>query len=170
MVVPWESEEENALRETLPPKADPNLERWGLVVGLLVGLGISLKNGLRGWVNIYYGNEEYWTRVCWNWIGAVVLLGLVAFCVWFLVCRRPRDFEGDLFPCAYAIIWIVLIQQNIIAQLITGPVTKWNWAEQIFSVYYLILFVITGVTVHRYNSIRKAQRALKQSARSVSFT
>src|SRR4029079_18227383 len=48
-----------------PPNAsanDPNIERFGLYVGLLAGLGLSIRNGLKGWFNIYCTNaDQYWT-------------------------------------------------------------------------------------------------------------
>ncbi len=44
----------------------PNLERWGACTGLILGLGLSIKNGLKGWANIYLGNEDYWNNVFMN--------------------------------------------------------------------------------------------------------
>ncbi len=130
---------------------DPNLERWGLGVGLALGLGLSLKNGLRGWANIYIGEEEYWTGVFWTYIGAVLALFLLVYGIWVIVRRRPRDFSGELFPYATTIVVASLLHQNIIAQLITGPVRPWKWVEQIFSVYYLVLFAVTLLIVYHYH-------------------
>ncbi len=52
---------------------DPNIERFGLYLGLLIGLGFSLRNGLKGWFNIYYGNEDYWGPLLWQIIGPAIL-------------------------------------------------------------------------------------------------
>jgi len=155
------SHNENTLQATSAPRRDPNLERWGLAAGLVLGLGLSLKNGLRGWANIYIGNEDYWTQVFWNYIGAVSIGCLVVWGAWIIIRRLPRGFQGDVFPYAYAIVWVVLIHQNVIAQLITGPVTKWNWREQAFSVYYVVLFIITGFIVYHYHARSRRGRAVK---------
>ena len=64
----------------------------------------------------------------------------------------PREFNQDVFPHAYRLIWLVLITQNILAQLITGPWSSWN--EVAFAFYYLLLFAITAVIVHHYHCIR----------------
>src|SRR5205823_5412204 len=41
-----------------PEGGDDRLERLGLHLGLLTGLGLSVRNGLKGWCNIYLGNEN----------------------------------------------------------------------------------------------------------------
>ena len=74
---------------------------------------------------------------------------------WVLIRRRPRGFQGEVFPYATTIICIALIHQNIIAQLVTGPVTKWNWGEQAFSFYYVFLFIITGFIVYHYHALSR---------------
>lgn len=59
----------------------PNLERFGTYLGLLLGLGLSIKNGLKGWANLYLGNEEHWNRILWAVIGPLMLCclaGLIA--------------------------------------------------------------------------------------------
>ena len=166
----WTTAQEKAITAMPAASRDPNLERWGLAAGLLIGLGISLKNGLRGWANLYIGSENWWTEFFWYYIGAATLGGLLLCGCWLLVRRRPRGFDGDAFPHACTIIWIVLIQQNVIAQLITGKLVlkwsappnqsiplAWNWDEIAFSFYYLFLFAITGFIVYDHNSKGKAQ-------------
>ena len=115
----------------------PNCERLGAYIGLLIGLGFSIKNGLKGWANIYLGNEEHWNHVLWMFIGPLMLLGLIALPVW-VFWRRPLPAPSDAapggapaaqpnpFPHAYGLIWLVLIVQNVIAQLITGPHSSWD--------------------------------------------
>jgi hypothetical protein len=130
----------------------PNLERFGLYVGLLLGLGLSVKNGLKGWANLYLGNEEHWNRVLWAIIGPALLCSLAALIVWLR--RKPvvRGFSGDLFPQDYRLVWLVLITQNVIAQLVTGPYTVWN--EMGFKIYYVLLMVISGVILHHYYHLK----------------
>ena len=41
-----------------PAVEDPNLERWGAVLGLVYGLGLTLRKGLKGATNIYFANED----------------------------------------------------------------------------------------------------------------
>lgn len=146
--------QESAARFAL---AHPNLERFALALGLFIGLGVSLKNGLKGWANIYIGNEEYWSRLLTFTIGPLLLLGIVATAIWIWPNRLPKDYRGDLFPHAYALIWLVLILQNILGQLVTGPHT--SWSENAFALYYVALFVVSGILVWHFNSI-KGRRTL----------
>ncbi len=131
---------------------DPNLERLGAYLGLLLGLGLSIKNGLKGWCNIYIGNERHWEGVLWRIIGPLMLVCLVTL-LW-RIWRRPlpKSFEGDVFPHACRLAWLMLIVQNIIAQLVTGP---WSaWTEVVFSIYYLLLFFISAVIIHHYHFLK----------------
>jgi hypothetical protein len=132
--------------------ARPNRERFGLYLGLLFGLGFSIKNGLKGWANIYLGNEEYWEKVFWIVIGSLTLIALVAVVRWIRSHPIPRGFQGDLFPHAYAIMWIVLITQNVIAQMVTGPHKVWS--EVVFAIYYLLLFLISATIISHYQSMK----------------
>jgi len=135
----------------------PNLQRFAVYFALVLGLGLSIKNGLKGWANIYVGNEEHWNRVLWAVIGPGMLLvtaGLV-----LMIRRRPKSIteNANLFPRAYALMWLVLITQNVIAQLVTGP--YWVWNEMAFKIYYVLLLVISGVIVHHYHRLKISQRA-----------
>jgi len=136
--------------EAQPPAGspEPNLERFGAYAGLVYGLGLSIKNGLKGWCNIYIGNERYWDGVLWRIIGPLMLLSLIVL-GWRIWRRRlPEDFAGDVFPHAYRLVWVMLIIQNVIAQLVTGPPTEWN--EVAFCIYYVLLFFITSVILYHY--------------------
>ena len=129
-----------------------NLERLGAYLGLLLGLGLSIRNGLKGWFNIYVGNEDYWSGVLWIIIGPLMLVCLVA--ILYRILRRPlpKAFEGDVFPHAYRLVWLMLIVQNVIAQLITGP---WSsWSEVAFSIYYVLLFFISAVILYHYHFLK----------------
>jgi hypothetical protein len=140
-------------RDGMPPAyRDPNLERLGVYLGLLLGLGLSVKNGLKGWANIYLGNEEYWNQILWCVMGPLMLVGLVAIVAWIRLRPVPRDFQGDVFPHAYRLVWIVLVVQNVIAQLVTGPPSAWN--EMAFSIYYVLLFLLSAVIVLHFQSTR----------------
>ena len=130
----------------------PNLERWGAYTGLILGLGLSIKNGFKGWANIYLGNENYWDNVAMNVVGPVMILGLAAVSVWILLRPRPAGPRVDPFPYAYGLIWLVLIVQNAIAQFVTGLLTSWN--EVAFSIYYVLLFIISAVIVCHYRFVQ----------------
>lgn len=147
------SEKERASQEGVLSNEYPNLERLGAYTGLVIGLGLSIKNGLRGWANIYIGNEDRWEGILWNIIAPAMLLTLAALIAWIRLRPVPRDFQGDVFPRAYRLMWMVLIIQNIIAQLVTGPPTVWN--EVAFSIYYALLFIITGVIVFHYRVVKE---------------
>jgi hypothetical protein len=136
----------------LYPRNHPNLERLAAYGGLLLGLGLSIKNGLKGWANIYVGNEDYWSAVLWKLIGPLLLLGLLI--ILWRVRRKPVPAGTDPFPHAYALMGLVLITQNVLAQLVTGPWSSWN--EVAFSLYYLVLFALSGVILHHFHCLRCA--------------
>ena len=119
---------------------------------MLLGLGLSIKNGLKGWANIYVGNEEHWNQVLWWTIGPLMLLGLAAVIARIRSRPTPPGLDADLFPHACRLMWLVLIVQNLIAQLVTGPLNDWN--EAAFSIYYALLFLISAVIVHHYHWIK----------------
>jgi hypothetical protein len=149
-----------------PSHEDPNLERLGAYLGLLLGLGLSIRNGLKGWFNIYRGNEYYWSEVLWRIAGPLMLLCLIPV-LWKLLWRPiPRNSPGDAFPHAYGLIWLVLMVQNFIAQLITGP--RSSWPETAFSIYYLLLFFIDAVIICHFHCRNRAKlegaRALAEPA------
>jgi hypothetical protein len=135
---------------------DPNLERWGAFVGLLYGLGLSLRKTLKGAANVYLGNENYWDRVCWNWVALLMLVCLMAGLVWLLHKRLPKSFRGDRFPHATAIIWLVLLAQNVMAQVVTGPVfgPRAAWNDLMFNLLYVLLFALTVVIVYHFQFIK----------------
>jgi len=133
----------------------PNLERFGLYLGLLLGLGFSIRNGLKGWANIYIGNEDYWAGVLSRIMWPTLLAGIVAAIILILLRPLPKGYTGDVFPHAYTAVWLVLIVQNVLAQLVTGPPSEWT--ERTFSVYYVILFLITAVVVYRVHVDKRRQ-------------
>jgi hypothetical protein len=48
-------------------------------------------------------------------------------------------------------LWLFLIVQNVIAQLITGPPT---WNETAFSIYYVLLLCISGAIAHHFHCLK----------------
>ena len=133
-----------------------NLERWGAYAGLIFGLGISIQRGLKGWANVYLGDERYWNQTFMNVIGPLMIVGLAAVSLRTLLRRHPGGKQGDPFPDAYAIVWCVLAVQNVLAQMITGPPSNWN--EVVFNIYYLLLFLITAVVVFHYHEDQLRKR------------
>jgi hypothetical protein len=128
---------------------NPNLERFAAYLGLLLGLGLSIRNGIKGWANIYLGREDYWGALLWKVTAPLLLLGFVL--ILWRIWRTRVTSRTDLFPHAYALIWLVLITQNILAQLVTGPWSSWN--EVAFSLYYLVLFALSAVTIHHFHCL-----------------
>jgi len=128
----------------------PNLERFGAYLGLIFGLGLSVKNGWKGWANLYIGREEHWNGVGWGVVGPLMILSLALVITRIRLRPLPRGTDSDVFPHAYGLIWLVLLVQNLIAQLITGPHSSWN--ETAFSLYYLLLFLISALIVHHHRS------------------
>jgi len=131
----------------------PNLERFGAYAGLILGLELSMKNGLKGWANIHIGNEQYWNGILWRALGPALLCSLA----WLIFRLRSRPilpgFKGDVFPHDCRLMWLVLITQNVIAQSVTGPYTVWN--EMAFKIYYLLLLLISGVIVQHFSFLKK---------------
>jgi hypothetical protein len=146
---------------TTPAAGDANLERFVLYAGLLLGLGLSLRNGLKGWFNIYKGDEDVWSAVLWQILGPIYLMILISIVAWILLRPRRPDARANLFPHAYALLWLVLIVQNVIAQLITGPPHQWN--EMAFSIYYVLLFAITAVIVIHYRTLKTLRTSIDLS-------
>ncbi|MCA9448641.1 MAG: hypothetical protein KC931_16075 [Candidatus Omnitrophica bacterium] len=153
--------EEERLDESEPTtNTHPNLERFGLYLGLIYGLGLSIKNGLKGWANIYIGNEDYWERQFSYVIWPLMVIALVALAFHIWRHRLPSKYSGDVFPHASWLIWLTLIVQNILAQIITGPIfgEKASWNEMAFNIYYLILFILSGVVIHHYQFVKSAMK------------
>ncbi|MBX3177362.1 MAG: hypothetical protein KF886_08385 [Candidatus Hydrogenedentes bacterium] len=158
-IMPWG--ETISLEETEPHREEPNLERLGVYLGLLVGLGMSLKNGTRGWANIYLqelGSEQYWGDIYWRYIGPGMLAVLAAIVLLVLLRRVPAQSARDPFPHAALLVALVLVVQNILGQAITGPITNWN--EMAFNLYYVLLFLISAVILYHYHDRKRWQAAL----------
>jgi hypothetical protein len=136
-----------------PAAGDPNLERFGLALGLLAGLGLSLQYGIKGWFNTYGYDERVWDLRLQHALAPVYLLVALGISLWVLLSPLPRNFRGNIFPHAAAAMWLVLLVQNAIAQAITGPLTDSN--ERAFSIYYGVLFVLTAVTVVHFQLVKK---------------
>jgi len=146
------SEEERTLHGGRSGNEHPNWERLGAYVGLLLGLGLSIKSGLKGWANLYLGNENYWNSILWRVIGPLLVVGLVVLAARIRRRPLPQGFQGDVFPHAYRLIWMVLITQNVLAQLVTGP---WSvWSEVAFSLYYVVLFALSAVIIHHFHCLK----------------
>lgn len=139
-----------------PAVEDPNLERWGAFLGLLYGLGLTLRKGLKGTTNIYFANENYWDAVFWNWVSLGMLVCLVVGMAVLLRCRIPRSSRQDAFPGAYGMIWLVFIAQNVLAQLVTGPLLgpRASWIEVSFSLFYVVLFFVSAVIVFHFQFVK----------------
>ncbi|HXY37883.1 MAG TPA: hypothetical protein VEI07_26890 [Planctomycetaceae bacterium] len=140
---------------TTPVDGDPNLERLGLSIGLLGGLGLSLQYGLKGWFNTYKFDERVWDVRLQHLLAPAYLLILLAIAGWLLVRPMPRNFRGNIFPHAAGAMWLVLVLQNAIAQAITGPLS--DWQELAFNIYYLVLFVISAAIVAHIQALKKRE-------------
>jgi hypothetical protein len=161
------TDEERERLGALLTNTRPNLERFGAYLGLILGLGLSIQNGLKGWANIYLGNEDLWAARFWNVIGPLMLLGLAGAVILIVIRRLPKGYEGDVFPHAAWLIWTALIVQNIIAQLVTGPHS--NWVETAFSIYYGVLFLITAGIVLHYQYRRRTSLWQRTESRAATI-
>jgi len=141
---------------------DPTLERLAVYAGLLFGLALSIRAGLKGWCNIYWINEDhpekYYNALLWNYFGWGMIALFLAMACQAMFFPLPRDKVGDRFPNAYRLMWLVLIVQNVLAQLVTGPLTRWN--EAAFSIYYVPLLAISAVIVYHFEFRRVTSEKL----------
>jgi hypothetical protein len=127
------------------------LQEFAVGFGILTGLGLSVRNGAKGWFNIYVGNEDYWSGVLWKIAGPLMAVILLAICLRCLY-RGRKSSKPQRLSSRFAsfAIWTVLFVQNVLAQLVTGPPSLWN--EFIFSIYYVLLFLITAVIAIHYGT------------------
>jgi hypothetical protein len=142
-----------------PVTGDPNLERLGVYLGILAGLCLSIYNGTNGFFKVYGDSAE--NGWLWNYVGPVYFLLLLGVLSWILIRPLPRNFRGDLHPRAYGLVWLVLLVQNAIAQVVTGP--PYVWKELAFSLYYLLLLTISGLIVFHLHTLRTLPSAPQKS-------
>jgi len=130
----------------------PKTERMTLFLTVFLGIALSLRNGIKGWANIYLGNEEFWNTTLWIIFVPIILVGI--YLIVSYVNRNSDDphFASNPIPKYAVIIWTVLLIQNFIAQIITGPWS--NWIEFSFSLYYLFLFLISVAIVYHYHFLK----------------
>jgi hypothetical protein len=74
-----------------------------------------------------------------------------------VVPRRDRahDFvlpTADVLPNAWGIIWLVMIAQNVLAQVVTGPLwgPRASRTEFSFSIFCVIRFCVTAAIILHY--------------------
>lgn len=133
-------------------KPTPQTERMTLFLTLFLALAISLRNGLKGWANIYLGNEEYWSNLLWFVFLPLIIIGIIVTVSYIRQSSNDPQLTTNPFPKYPFIIWTVLLIQNFIAQLITGPWS--NWVEVSFAIYYILLFCISFAIVYHYQYIK----------------
>ncbi len=136
-----------------PIDGDANLERFGMYLGLLAGLGLSIQYGLKGCLLIYGFDEKIWDVRLQHALAPIYLVILLGLAAWILVRPLPPGFKWQIFPHAAALIWLVLVVQNVIAQAVTGPPTKWE--EVAFNIYYVLLFAISAAIVGHFQTLKR---------------
>ena len=97
-----------------------------------------------------------WGDECACRAGAYLGRSLVGGMAVLLLRRIPRGSRRDAFPGAYSIIWLVLIAQNVLAQVVTGPLLgpRASWIEVSFSFFYLTLFLTSAVIIFHYQFVK----------------
>ena len=138
------------------PRGDGNIANWGLYLGVALGLAISIRSGLKGWINIYWGNEDYWSDLLWEYFTMLFPVLILALGLWFISRKPTATRKADTERKEYALVWLVLIVQNIFAQLVTGPGS--SWTEFAFDAYYVMLFIISGLIVAHIHALRLTHR------------
>jgi hypothetical protein len=53
-------------------------------------------------------------------------------------------------------VWLMLIAENVLAQVVTGPLfgPKGSWIEFVFSALYVILFLLTATIVFHFQYVK----------------
>jgi len=69
------------------------------------------------------------------------------------LARRASMVSANSSLPAVKSIWLVLIVQNVLGHLVTGPPSQWN--EVVFNIYYVLLFLITAVIAVYFQSQQK---------------
>lgn len=139
-----------ALSYFQPREGDGGLDRFAVQLGVLLGLGLSLQNGARGWANKNLdGDEHMWGDLYWRYIGPAMLLLLIGIIALALVRRLTAPREGDSVPHAWAFVVLVVVVLNALAHLVTGPLTDWN--EAMFNLYYVLLFFLSAAILYHYH-------------------
>lgn len=133
-------------------KVKPTAERLTLFLTVFLAIALSLRNGLKGWANIYLGNEEYWSNLLWFVFTPIIIVGIIIIVSYVKQTSDNPQFEKNPFPKYPFIIWTVILIQNFIAQLITGPWS--NWVEVSFAIYYILLFLISVSIIYHYQYLK----------------
>lgn len=133
-------------------KVKPATERMTLFLTVFLAIALSLRNGIKGWANIYLGNEEYWSNLLWLVFIPIIVIGIIVIVSYVRRTSNEPQFEKNPFPKYSWIIWAVLLIQNFIAQLITGPWS--NWVEVSFAIYYILLFLISVPIIYHYQYLK----------------
>ncbi|QDU80537.1 hypothetical protein Pla110_22680 [Polystyrenella longa] len=147
------SDYENAQPHSAFPLGDRNIENWGLYLSLITGLSISIRSGLKGWLGLHWGNQEYWSELFWQYFLVIYPTLLLVVGLWFISRKPQTEWIYSRIRKPYIIIWLVLLVQNVLAQLVTGPHS--SWSEFAFSAYYILLFVISMLVVNQTHCNRR---------------
>jgi hypothetical protein len=139
-----------------------------IVPALTIGVGLSGDRGRMQWPHFFDGRlmtdagrgafvpipRAY--GFLWMFLAGVPWAGLGAcLLAWCGSLRTTRWWHWALrVAChAYGLMWLVLVVQHVIGQLVTGPPTDWN--EVAFSLYYLLLFLLSGTIVFHAQALRE---------------
>lgn len=133
-------------------KVKPATERMTLFLTVFLAIALSLRNGIKGWANIYLGNEEYWSNLLWLVFVPIIIIGIIIIVSYVRQTSNEPQFEKNPFPKYSYIIWTVLLIQNFIAQLVKGPWS--NWVEVSFAIYYILLFFISVPIIYHYQYLK----------------
>lgn len=107
------------------------------------------------------GNEDYWSAVLWWIIGPVLVAALFLLIRGTLNRLKASSGRTALNLSAIKAFWLVLIVQNVLGHLVTGPPSHWN--EVVFNIYYVLLFLITAVITVHYQSRQSSAATLQQN-------
>ena len=142
--------------EQRPTDDDPNLEWMGMWLGVLLGLGVSIKHGMDGLLRVHLakfsGLQSFWNPASGKILIAAMLMGTAVLTIQALRRSLRRGDRREPFPNAARIVWLVIIVQNVIAVMVTGPFTSWR--QVLYLIFYFLLFVISALIIWHYQFVK----------------
>src|SRR5271157_2467018 len=145
------------LQRDEPFTKHPNYEQFWMYATLIVGLGWAINNGVKGFDNIYFGNDNSLTQPTFF---PVVIVGALLIIYTYLSIRKnpiQRGEQRDPMPKYITFFCIIFFTTRALGLMVTQPLTA--WPEFAFFMYYIILAVFSMVILVAWFEICKVENA-----------
>ena len=116
-----------------------------------------MARGVKGWGNIYYGNERMWNNGAWAVIGPIMAILMIVAAIWLLPSYRPGSPDTVAFPAQLATdLGGSYLSKRDCAMHYRPP---YEWSEVAFDMYYLLLFFTTMPIVYHFHYVKTHGRS-----------